>query len=65
VAVAHPDAIASTSGLKRFASPIMSTHELDGALRKLVADGSLRESAGGWWLTPRAQQQVQELSRAA
>jgi uncharacterized protein YeaO (DUF488 family) len=64
VAVAHPDAIAPTSGLKRFASPILSAHELDDALKKLVADGSLRESAGGWRLTPRARQQVQQFSRA-
>jgi uncharacterized protein YeaO (DUF488 family) len=64
VAAVHPDAVAPAAGLKRFASPILSAHEFDGALKKLVADGSLRESAGGWRLTPRARQQVQQLSRA-
>ncbi len=64
VAAAHPDAVAPASRLKRLASPILSAHEFDGALKELVADGSLRESVGGWQLTPRARQQVQQLSGA-
>jgi uncharacterized protein YeaO (DUF488 family) len=63
VAAAHPDAVAPTTGLKRFASPILSVDEVDGALRKLVAAGSLRESAEGWTLTPRAERQAQQLAR--
>lgn len=62
VVAAHPDAVAPVSGLKRLASPILSAHELDSALTELLADGSLRESAGGWRLTPRARQQVQQLA---
>jgi uncharacterized protein YeaO (DUF488 family) len=64
VAAAHPDAVATRAGLRRFASPILSADEFDGALTKLVADGSLRESGEGWLLTPRAQQQAQQLARA-
>jgi uncharacterized protein YeaO (DUF488 family) len=64
VAAAHPDAVAPTPGLKRFASPILSAHEIDSALTELVADGSLRESAGGWKLAPRARQRVQQLAGA-
>jgi len=63
VAAAHPEAVALTSGVKRFASPILSAHEFDSALAELVADGSLRESAGGWQLAPRARQRVQQLAR--
>jgi uncharacterized protein YeaO (DUF488 family) len=64
VAAAHPEAVALASGVKRFASPILSAHEFDSALTKLVADGSLRESGEGWQLTPRARQQAQQLARA-
>ena len=64
VAAARPDAVAPASGLKRFASPILSADEFDGALTKLVADGSLRESGEGWLLTPRARRQAQELAQA-
>jgi uncharacterized protein YeaO (DUF488 family) len=64
VAAAHPDAVAPAAGVKRFASPILSVDEFDSALTKLVADGSLRESAGGWQLAPRARQQAQQLARA-
>jgi uncharacterized protein YeaO (DUF488 family) len=64
VAAAHPEAVARAAGVKRFVSPILSADEIDGALTKLVADGSLRESAGGWQLTPRAQRQMQQLARA-
>jgi uncharacterized protein YeaO (DUF488 family) len=64
VAAAHPEAVAPTAGVKRFASPILSAHEFDSALAELVADGSLRESAGGWQLTPRARQQAQQLAGA-
>lgn len=63
VAAAYPDSVATASGLKRFASPILSAHEFDSALAELVADGSLRESAGGWQLAPRARQRVQQLAR--
>jgi uncharacterized protein YeaO (DUF488 family) len=64
VAAAHPDAVATRSGLRRFASPILSADEFDGALTKLVVDGSLRDSAEGWLLTPRAQRQAQQLAQA-
>jgi uncharacterized protein YeaO (DUF488 family) len=64
VAAAHPEAVATRAGVKRFASPILSAHEIDRALTKLVTDGSLRESAGGWQLAPRAQRQAQQLARA-
>jgi uncharacterized protein YeaO (DUF488 family) len=64
VAAAHPDAVAPAAGVKRFASPILSADEIDSALTKLVADGGLRESAGGWQLTPHARQQAQQLARA-
>lgn len=62
VAAAHPDAVAPASVLRRLASPILSAPELEGALKELVARDSLRESAGGWQLTPRARQQVRQLS---
>ncbi len=64
VAAAHRDAVAPTPGLKRLASPILRVHELDSALKELVTRGALRESAGGWQLTPRAQRQVRQLSCA-
>jgi uncharacterized protein YeaO (DUF488 family) len=64
VATAHPDAVATRTGLKRFASPILGVDEFDGALTKLVADGSLRASGEGWILTPQAQRQAQQLARA-
>lgn len=65
VAAAHHNAVALASGVKLFASPILRARELDDALKELVTHGALRESAGGWQLTPRAQQQVRQLSRAA
>jgi uncharacterized protein YeaO (DUF488 family) len=61
VAAAHHGAVAPTPGLKRLASPILRVHELDSALKELVTRGALRESVGGWRLTPRAQRQVRQL----
>lgn len=63
VAPARPDAVASASGLKRFASAILTAPALDLALKELVRQGSLRESSGGWQLTLRGQQRARQLSR--
>lgn len=63
VATAHHDAVALASGVKLFASTILTAHELEGTLKELVSRGNLHESSGGWQLTARGQQQVQQLSR--
>ena len=64
VAAAHADAVAPTPDVRRLASAILSAHEFEDARKGLLTSGDLRESAGGWELTPHAQQQARRLALA-
>jgi uncharacterized protein YeaO (DUF488 family) len=60
---AHHDAVAPTSGLKRFSSPILTKQEIGGALKNLLTSGMLRQSSDGWQVTPRGLQRIRQLAR--
>ncbi len=62
VAAAHHDAVAPISGLKLFASPVLTAQELDEALKELLTGGQLRYSPGGWKVTARGQQRMRQVS---
>jgi uncharacterized protein YeaO (DUF488 family) len=62
LAAAHHDAVAPASGLKLFASPILTEQEIDGSLKDLVASGALRQSSDGWQVTPRGLRRIRQLS---
>ncbi len=62
VAAAHHDAVAPASGLKLFASPVLTAQDLDGALKELLTGGQLRDSPGGWKVTARGQQRMRQVS---
>lgn len=63
VAASQHDAVAPASALKLFASAILAAHELDGTLKALVTDGSLRESSEGWQLTAHGLEQARQHAR--
>jgi uncharacterized protein YeaO (DUF488 family) len=63
LAAAHHDAVAPASGLKLFASPILTEQEIDGALKDLLTSGTLRQSSDGWQVTPRGLQRIRQLAR--
>jgi uncharacterized protein YeaO (DUF488 family) len=52
VAAADHDAVAPLSGIKLFGSAILTGQEIESAVEGLQASGALRESAGGWQITP-------------
>ena len=62
VAAAHHDAVAPVSGLKLFASPVLTAQELDASLKELLTGGQLRESSDGWEVTARGQQRLRQVS---
>lgn len=62
LAAAHHDAVAPASGLKLFASPILTGKVIDGALKDLLTSATLRQSSGGWRVTPRGLQRIREIS---
>ncbi len=62
VAAAHHGAIAPVSGLKLFASSVLSAQEIDATLQDLLNDGQLRASSDGWKVTARGQQRLRQLS---
>ncbi len=65
VAAAQHDAVASTSGVERFAAPLLTRDEIASARSTLLADGQLRPVSGGWELTARAEKHVHELQSTA
>lgn len=65
VAAAQHDAVASTAGVERFATPLLSGDEIAGARSTLLTDGALRPVSGGWELTARGKTQLRELHCAA
>jgi uncharacterized protein YeaO (DUF488 family) len=62
VAAADHDAVASASGVERFASPLLTPDEIAEARATLLANGQLLAASGGWKLTARAQRQVRQLA---
>jgi uncharacterized protein YeaO (DUF488 family) len=62
LAAAHHDSVAPASGLKLFASPILTEQEIDGALKDVLTSGTLRQSSDGWRITPRGLQRIRQLS---
>lgn len=58
VAGAYHDAVAPRSGLKLFASSILSDPEFDAALRDLLKDGRLLEASGGWKISGKGQSEI-------
>jgi uncharacterized protein YeaO (DUF488 family) len=64
LAAAHYDAVAPAPGLKLFASPILTKQEIDGALKDLLTNGTLRQSSDGWEVTPRGLQRIRQLASA-
>ncbi len=62
VAAAHHDAVAPASGLKLFASPVLTAQEFDGALKEMLTGGQLRDSPGGWKVTARGRQRIRQVS---
>jgi uncharacterized protein YeaO (DUF488 family) len=65
VAAARPDAVASASGVERFAAPLLTPDDIAGARSTLLADGQLRPAPGGWELTARGRTHLCELECAA
>jgi uncharacterized protein YeaO (DUF488 family) len=61
VAAAQPDAVASASGVERFAASLLTSDEIAAARATLLADGQLRTVAGGWELTARGRKNLHEL----
>jgi len=61
VAAANGDAIATRSGVRRFASSILSEDEIDNAFQTLAADGRLRDVSSGWSLTTKGRASARQL----
>lgn len=64
VAAAHHDAVVPRSGLKLFASSILTGQEIDAAVKELLASSDLRESPGGWYITALGQKRLRQLPNA-
>ena len=61
VAAAEPDAVASVSGVERFAAPLLTRDEIANARSMLLTDDQLRAVSGGWELTTRGRRRLRAL----
>ncbi len=62
VAEARHNAIAPASGLRLFASLVLTVQEFNSALKELLTAGQLREFSDGWKVTASGRQRMRQLS---